>query len=224
MSLHIEQSSFSIIVRNQADEITDRGTGFFINKDGYFITAGHVVEDPTCKYFALIGNAEHALDIKFKEYVKQDAYRSPVYMDLAFGKVAYQPQNFMKLGTKKLQPGNTVELNGFNKHVPASLARTIDELDELDIEENDRFFNSYATLIDSVPALKTNAVTKEHFIMNNVYTIEPVNQVIKGQSGGPITQNDVCYAIVNNAAECLTSIYIIDQLTSAGIEFTATDQ
>lgn len=147
-----------------------------------------------------------------------------VYKDLAFGKITYQPQSFIKLGTKKLQPGDRVELNGFNKHVPASLAQTIDELDELDIEENDRFFNSYTTLMDSIPSLKTNAVTKDHFIMNNVYTIEPVNQVIKGQSGGPITQNDVCYAIVNNAAECLTSIYIIDQLTSAGIEFNTIDQ
>lgn len=218
MSIHSEQSCFSIVVRNQNNEIVDRGTGFFINKDGYFITAGHVVENQSHNYFALIGDTEYVIDIKFKEYVRQDAYKSKVYMDLAFGTVVYQPNYFLKLSLKKLQRGQTVELNGFNKHVPA--AQTIDDLDELDIEEDDRFFNSYDTQIDSIPALKTNAETKEHFLMDNVYTIEPVSQIINGLSGGPITQNDICYAIVNNVAESLTSIYIIDRLKQEGIEFT----
>lgn len=56
--------------------------------------------------------------------------------------------------------------------------------------------------------------------MTNVYTFVPVNQVIKGLSGDPIVQNEVCYAIVNNEVECLTSLYIIEQFTQAGIKFT----
>jgi len=62
----IEKSCFTIIVHNQIKEIIDRGTGFFINADGYFITAGHVVVDPTLSYYALIGNGL-PMDIKFKE-------------------------------------------------------------------------------------------------------------------------------------------------------------
>lgn len=196
MSTPIEQSCFTIIVRNQNKEIIDRGTGFFINADGYFITAGHVVVDPTCSYYALIGN-ELPMDIKFKEYVDQQAYRSNLYMDLAFGKIDHQPLDFIKLSGKKLQAGQSMTLNGFEKT-----------------------FISYPTQINHIPAEKTNKMTKERFVMTNVYTIEEICQVSKGLRGGPIMHENACCAIVNNATECLTSLYIMEQLEGAGIKFT----
>lgn len=196
MSTSIEQSCFTIIVRNQNKEIIDRGTGFFINSDGYFITAGHVVVDPTCSYYARIGN-ELPMDIKFKEYVDQQAYRSNLYMDLAFGKIDYQPLDFIKLSAKKLQADQSITLNGFEKT-----------------------FISYPTQINHIPTEKTNKITKERFVMANVYTIEEISQVSKGLSGGPIMHEIACCGIVNNATECLTSLYIIEQLDAAGVKFT----
>lgn len=204
MSTSIEQSCFTIIVRNPNHEIIDRGTGFFINTDGYFITAGHVVVDPTCRYYALIGN-ELPMDIKFKEYVDQQAYRSNLYMDLAFGKINHQPTNFIKLSPIRLLPDQWISLNGFNNH-------NLTDLDDI--------FSSYAAQINSTPTEKTNRITKELFVMTNVYTINGINQVSKGLRGGPIVHENCCYAIVNNATECLTSLYIIEQLETAGVEFS----
>lgn len=196
MSTSIEQSCFTIIVRNQNKEIIDRGTGFFINSDGYFITAGHVVVDPTCSYYALIGN-ELPMDIKFKEYVDQQAYRSNLYMDLAFGKIDYQPLDVIKLSAKKLQAGQSITLNGFEKT-----------------------FISYPTQITLIPTEKTNKITKECFVMANVYTVKEISQVSKGLSGGPIMHENACCAIINYATECLTSLYIMEQLEAAGVKFT----
>lgn len=204
MSTPIEQSCFTIIVRSPNHEIIDRGTGFFINADGYFITAGHVVVDPTCRYYALIGN-ELPMDIKFKEYVDQQSYRSNLYMDLAFGKIDHQPKNFIKLSPIGLQPGQSISLNGF---------------DNLELTSIDNTFSSYPAQTNHSPAEKTNKITKELFVMVNVYTIAGLNLVSKGLRGGPIVHNNFCCAIVNNSTECLTSLYIIEQLETAGVQFS----
>jgi hypothetical protein len=195
MSAEIKKSCFPIIVRNQSKEIIDRGTGFFINAAGYFITSGQVVVDPTCSYYALI-EKELPMDIKFKEYVDQQAYRSNLYMDLAFGKIEHQPIDIMKFSAERLEPGQSVVLNGF---------------------END--FNSYTSQINDIPAEKTNKITKELFVMTNVYTIAGMDQAIKGMRGGPIMHENACCAIVSNATEGLTSLYITEQLEAAGVEF-----
>lgn len=220
MSANTEQSCFSILVRNPNHEIIDRGTGFFINKDGFFITAGHVVKDPTCKYFALINDKEALIEVKFKEYVLQDAYRSELYMDLAFGKISYHPKSVIKLSSNQLQPGDTVELNGFSKDSPKDWAIDTDDLNEPD--KNIRFYNSYSTQINSDPTIKVNKIANKHFIMTNVYALEKVMANMKGLSGGPIMYKDGCIGIVNNTQECLRSTYIMEQLTSAGVEFTTT--
>jgi hypothetical protein len=79
-------------------EIKDSGTGFFISKNGHFLTAGHVVFDQeNFNYYAVNDRNFYLITLLQIQYKALEKQSEPIYHDFALGKVDYIPKKIYKI-------------------------------------------------------------------------------------------------------------------------------
>lgn len=199
----IKLSCFLIRVQNQKGETIDRGTGFFINQDGYFLSAGHVFKRTGYQYIAEIDGDFFPIHEIFKEYVEQDQYTDNLYHDLFIGKLDYVPKASLELSTNVPKPGDAVQLSGYNRK---------------QLEEST--YDSYITALDVGGIVKVNITIDNFYIIRNAFRIKEMDARIAGLSGGPVTIGKDCYGILSTTAECLAITYVTEKLNGFKIPYS----
>ncbi|MCX2583990.1 hypothetical protein [Pedobacter sp. MR22-3] len=223
MKDELKLSCFTILVKDKEKKILDRGTGFFINNCGNFLSAGHVFKYKDCKFSAIFeGQAiEYPITEIYKEYVIQDEVTSTSYKDLYIGSISIKSIAFFSLMTEIVPARSKVSMAGFNKLPPDGLIVDIDDLfDEDLIGEDSVYFNTYQTEITDEKRYKTNRSNGSFYLMDNIYSIKSVGSKIRGISGGPLLLGNSCIGIINNTFECVNSKYIANKLSYLNIPYT----
>lgn len=94
----------------------ENGTGFFVNNDGFFITAGHVLSNNELDYKAILNDEEFDFEVLFREYVCLERQEQPFCKDLAICRVDIQKDVAHYFSTK--HPNNqTVQFSGFSRNL-----------------------------------------------------------------------------------------------------------
>ncbi|MBB6273565.1 hypothetical protein HDF26_004025 [Pedobacter cryoconitis] len=207
----IKSSCFLIRVQDQNNQTIDRGTGFFINDEGNFLSAGHVFKRQDCTYLAEIESNVYPITTIFHEYVDQDHYTDRIYHDLVIGMVNFKSEHFLSLANEKPTISTSLNLSGFNR--PDAKSK------EADIS----IFNTYNSKVDVAGVVKVNREIDDFFQITNVIKIVEVPLYVAGLSGGPITIGNVCYGTLCTISECLQSRYIIEKLKEFKIPFTQSE-
>jgi len=223
MENNLKRVCFSILVKDNDEEIIDRGTGFFINDKGNFLSVGHVFKHKNCTFSAIIDGepSEYIITEIYNEYIPQDEITSVTYKDLYVGKISMSPEAHLALMIETVSASSQVTMAGFNKIPNEGLIMSQEDLFNEDLmNENSVFFNTYETKINDQKHHKTNRTTGEYYFMDNIYSVDSVGARVRGISGGPLVIDSACIGIVNNPVECVNSKYITDKLVSLGIPFT----
>ncbi|MBE8712709.1 trypsin-like serine protease [Sphingobacterium hungaricum] len=201
---NIKNSCFLIKVQDQNEVIIDRGTGFFINENGFFISAGHVFKNPNYSYAAEIEEKSHKITEIYSEYTPEDEYHSNLFTDLFIGKINIIPVASVIFSEEKPKIDEIVTISGYNRLLSSVETSTFRQLN---------------TSVEPGACVKVNKKTDNFYILINAFRISPIPQASAGLSGGPVTLNETCVGILNTTGECLLSNYILQKLKELKISF-----
>lgn len=173
---NIKRSIFPIFIEFHQGEkrgLGVAGTGFFINNDGYFITAQHVMADvPAGSKLLYVGNVPHhylKIALEFEE-IYSDASK-----DIFLGKVSDHSLPGLKLSDKKAEPGKSICLCGY------PLPKLSMNPDGSINVKNVRQYWQPTFVIDGIAA---NINKKQYMGFMTQHTS------LRGMSGGPVFDTD----------------------------------
>lgn len=199
----IRDISFPIykgINKENADFI---GTGFLVNNENYFVTAGHVFKDKAnSNFFGVIDNRIFKLNCIFSEYEKLENNETKTHRDLIIGQI------------EELK-GNNLEIT-FN-------CNTIDQLKTYAIQYQSGYLKNNFQPTLSRPISCNFYLDPLHPLNSNydntlLVPIPEQNNIIPGMSGGPIISNNTIIAIITNRSVCIKSEYLVMKLSDLDIK------
>lgn len=218
----LEDWIFPIIGRShEKSEGFSNGTGYFINCDGYFVTAGHVMEDNEKTYKAIIRDKEYDVELLFIEYVDLEDQKPPFCKDLAIGKIDFRIERELTyfFGNDSLD-GNELNFSGYKQEPPRvildrkpvyffSFKANDEKLEEVKRKENE---NGTDIISDKRPVCKNTRSLKLK-----------EGTLYRGMSGGPVYKDNCIYGLfIGN--EYILAKYITEKLNQLGISFKSTQK
>ncbi len=220
----MEKSIFGIQIYDSTNEMVDNGTGFIINKDGYFISAGHVFEIEENKYFAKIQNIKVPIKLIHTEYKNQENQVSPYYMDLVIGKLCLNSIEIKPLKfSKSIEIGAQYFACGYAKTLLIPNDKKIITEGELFADDNDEYFKDdlkYNQLPYKVTSKNISRFFKGNLIIfENGFSIKEIKFNPKGLSGGPILEQKLIKGMLITIDNCIKSEYIVKILDTKKIEY-----
>lgn len=218
------------IIALENEEIIENGTGFFVNSEGYFITAGHVVNNETNKYNAQINDKLYSIKEIYKEYCQQQQQNAPIFKDLFIGKVDYLPSvddicRFSDL----LEVNEFSSVCGYTSKtlIPELKAQiTIDELYDLDFE-NDGSSDFPTPKLKTLRYYEIKTICEQLFIyrtyngdiqyFKNGIMVDMREIDLSGMSGGPLMKDGTVMGMIIAKNNCISARYMMCKLSELNI-------
>jgi len=189
----IRQIAFPIYKGKNKENSEFEGTGFLINEEGHFISAGHVFKESDNKYFAWINNTMHEIECVLNEYVEPENQIAPIYKDIFIGIVKQLISNSYDLCfSKTLNKADNYIAYGYIENTKLLLKDTPATL-----------------LFRFAPSGDENF---ENIWMPKGNDIEP------GMSGGIVIYENSVKGLVLARGKILEPSYIIEKLQKLGIK------
>lgn len=214
--IKLEEWIFPIIGRSCGETNTvSLGTGFFINNEGYFVTAGHVLKKIEQIYKAVIDDNEYDFELIFIEYMIKESQNPPICKDLAICKLKNKiKKEISYVLDSNFSSGKILTLDGFSKQNYPGRA-TIGAQ-----RTNQHFYRWVATAQDikkqDPGEIKNTDIDKRPYCKNTRSLV--VKRELNGLSGGPVYDNTSIYGmLISN--EYILSEYIIEKLDQLKIPF-----
>lgn len=203
----MEISIFPILSTNPVNQKTYNGTGFLIDGDGHFCTAGHnffkiergsgIIQKLDSS--ALINKQLLALEIIHCEY---DPDNDIIKKDFAFGKIESLPSN-----------PNSIKINSDNPVAVGYTTKNLEfqKLNTLEWEGIEYFL--YAVPI-SIGTKSTELIQNIILTIDNVlFYTTGLNFDLNGFSGGPIIHNDKILGVL--VSNCFITEEYIEKIISS---------
>ena len=177
-SAAIQDVKFSIFpIFNTSQKSTGvLGTGFFIDDDGHFLTAAHVINAlPQGAKLGYLGNIPHTKFIG-KKFIPVEILGKDNDKDLAFGKIKEDTLAPLKLADSNPLIGESISLCGYplpmitksqNPHTSSSL----------DVTAVRQYWQ---------PTIMMDSVRKDFLYMKKFQSFLTQHAALPGMSGGPI--------------------------------------
>ena len=190
---------------------THIGSGFLVNKDGLFISAGHNFKNKENTFFAVYGTNRYEIIEILNEYKKRDSYtEKDLYCkDLYIGILKnFHPSNDFNPGTLSSENINSSELKveGYNTLQEAPFHKYLYENTEL----------YHKLLRASKPDANLNATGLRNSRENVLPFYLPNPKKYGGVSGGPVFVDKKIYGCFIGDVFIKTS-YILSKLQENGI-------
>jgi hypothetical protein len=189
----------------------NNGTGFFVNNDGYFITAGHVLKSDELTYKAIIDNKEFGFIILFKEYLGVCDQKLPICKDIAICKIEIKLNIEYFLSTS--YPKNkTLHFSGYSKNpIGTAINPTT---------QSDLYLNHCQSM--DAKATKSRIIAGDEDcrpICDNTRSLNLENEIrYNGISGGPVYLGKSIYGMMIGK-EYILSEYITQKLIELKITY-----
>ena len=210
----LEECVFPILGYKCGDKHhSESGTGFFMNNDGYFITAGHVLKNINLFFKAQIDGQLFDIEVVSFEHISKNDQRPPICRDFAICRMKYRPNFTFKLIQPQIRPGK-VNISGC----------TINPLSKITLNpvKNGNFYIN--EIFAEVVEVKSPRVLPEHGldyrpICENTMSLKlPEGIHYDGLSGGPIyLKNTILGMFIG--IEYIKSEYIVEKLDQFKIPF-----
>lgn len=196
------------------------GTGFFINENGYFLTAGHVVIDKTKSYFAIINKERYKFEIVFIEYVDKEKQDVPICRDLAICRLidlnSTIPEDYSFIFNS--DEDKIVFYSGYQmKSLPSRITYV-----EIDDEKKVSLYKLKDKDIKLKEQQRKILVCNGEFsdkrpICDNVKSLKE-ERIVKGMSGAPIYFEKSVFGML--IGDCyILSEYIVEKLNKYKIQY-----
>ena len=215
----MDQSVFPILAYEEnLSRFVDNGTGFLINEDGYFISAGHVFKNETRNYFAFVNSENYPIEIIYREYLEGSDQVVPIYLDLVIGRirdVKIEEDKCLSFSTD-IKVKDELTLFGYSPRDLISSGSAI--LPVENYGESLPKFKSLSVICDRLSIWRKRDTGIIWF--TNCLTIFMHNILAFGMSGGPIVDsgNNV-FGMLITRDSCLSSMYIISILEKNNIKY-----
>jgi hypothetical protein len=230
----MNKSIFSILAyEKDKDDTADNGTGFFINSEGYFITAGHVINNVELKYYANINDELYPIKEIYREYIDQTLQKAPIFKDLFIGKVEYTPSAY-----NICEFSDAIEINeyylacGFtSRNLIPQIKKpiTFDELFEDDdlvsedtsynVKSKYKNLNFYEIEVQYYKSFIYRVFGGDIQYFENGLTVDMKKIIIAGMSGGPLMKENKVRGMVFARDNCISAAYIMSKLNELSIEY-----
>lgn len=203
-------------------ESLDNGTGFFVNTDGVFLSAGHVFKDEKRTYFAIIDGERKPIKIIYKEYQEQESQSPPTYFDLVVGLVYNVSLNNHDtiIFSNEVKIDDKCELFGYSKQELRKRQSVIIHTSE---EAQENRIPKLRTLIATCNRLAAWRRNEKNDIVwyTNCISMNMNDILAFGLSGGPfiLDQNNVVGMLIT-ADTCLSSQYLMSILDKNNIKYS----
>lgn len=190
----------------------DNGTGFFVNNDGYFITAGHVLKKSELKYKAIINNKEFDFNVLFSEYLNICEQKLPICKDLAICKIDIK-SNIYHFLSSNYPCKETIHISGYSK-------RIIHGISINPIKQRDLYLNHcQAKDAKATSSRITDSCDDCRPICDNTRSLDLENEIqYNGLSGGPVYLGKSIYGMLIGK-EYISSEYITHKLRELKIDY-----
>lgn len=201
-------------------ENTSFGTGFIIDDNGTFLSAGHVFKDASVEHCAYYKNTKYNYETIFLEYISAEVYskESQYCRDLFIGKLLDFRQkidsSFLLTDSSPLKIEDPLFVRGYSKS--NSCLETSQTIDNTTL---------YLNKIHTVLCLQNDIIQKDRhrnmdlrLSMKNIKTIKLNNiERFHGLSGGPVFREKEIFGVFI-ADLFITSEYIMDVLKNLVIK------
>lgn len=192
---------------------SEYGTGFFVNNNGYFITAGHVLKNNDLCYKAQIAGQLLDIEVVYFEHISKNDQRPPICKDFAICRMNYRPNIIFKLIQQQVITGK-VNISGC----------TITPLSKLTINpvKNGNFYINMicagAEKVNSPRDLPENSLDYRPICENTMSLKLQEGIHYNGLSGGPVYfENTILGMFIG--FEYIQSNYIVEKLDQFKIPF-----
>jgi hypothetical protein len=213
-SLEINEWVFPIIGYKFGNNIlSEYGTGFFVNNEGYFITAGHVLQNNDLYFKAQIDGQLIDFEIVHIEYISKNEQRPPICKDFAICKMNFNSKFNCKLIQTYLEDGK-ISISGC----------TVKPVSKLTISpiKNGDFYISMVKIknekLNSPRKLPEKELDYRPICKNTMSLILPEEIHYDGMSGGPVYRANNIYGMFIGI-EYIQTEYIIEKLNQFKIPF-----
>lgn len=166
------------------------GTGFFIDDEGHFLTAAHVINAlPKGSKLGYLGNIPHTKFIG-KKFIPLEVLAKDNDRDLAFGKVKEDTLPPISLSKSKLDIGESISLCGYPLPMIVK-SENPNTNSSLDVTAVRQYWQ---------PTIMMDSVRKEFLYKKKFHSFLTQHAALPGMSGGPIfnLQSDVVGVISAN--------------------------
>jgi hypothetical protein len=217
----MNNSIFPILSFNDSShEPIYSGTGFFINKGGIMISAGHVIKDEKIEHFALIDAIKYPIELIHKEYVEYTQQKEPIYLDLFIGKIGFDLRKIKPLTfSNEVMEDLQYIARGYSSKPLSNDEQSFISLDELNLEEFPpvlKYFE-FPFLCSNLKMIREFEMNKQYF--KNGFAVKMDGVLPFGLSGGPVMFKDSVKGIVILQNNCISSEYITSRLKKCKINF-----
>lgn len=207
------KKSLDIISNFNENDILELGTGFFIDENGHFLTAGHVVIDyKTNQVIAIYNEKLYKIEHIVSNYPGHNRHIEKI-RDFAFGKIDIKVTSPLKISfNSEIKIGESIEIKGYTMETNAKGA-IIDITQSKFTIIPSIFFNSHYELPKGIFNGKEYGG-----IIENAFVICYMEKRLippRGMSGGPILNqhNEVIGIFVSGTIKTGTGVIINDIIT-----------
>lgn len=202
---------FPIIGKTKETTIVlETATGFYINNDGYFITAGHVLKNKELDFYAVIEEVEHSFLIIHEEHLEINDQKD-ICLDLAICKLNLQ----VKMENKFCIDAPSVKMvsvSGYKRNPQSRISIQ-------PIKQAGLYFHTY-----SLEKGLSNIDLKQKYSKDIRYSCSNTNSLklsdgvkFDGLSGGPVYLGKHIYGMLIGS-EYICADYILSKLEEFGIK------
>lgn len=224
----MNNSVFPILAfEDSIKDYVDNATGFFINKDGVFISAGHIFKDKSRKYFARIDNKLYPIEFVYEEYIKPELQKPPSYKDLFIGKINFDSKQIKPLSfSLSKEKKSKYFACGYSSRIPISNQKIKKQedlcFDDCEIEIKQLNYHKLQFKYYGEKMFRTLGVEIHWF--DNGFVIEMNNKPASGLSGGPVIHDLFVKGVLIAMNNCISSDYITSVLRGYGIDYKISEQ
>jgi hypothetical protein len=230
--MHISTTAVFPIVsyENMNNVFSGNGTGFFINSNGGFVSAGHNFKQSNRNYFAVIDGVEIPLGaFRHLEYVDLENQVESTYFDLAIGEISncHSHKYLCFSSALDLNPGEPLVVSGFVKGMDRSYI-SIEDLNEMEVQ----LFDPKATALRQLEKRLLNAkfVRKGFSHIATLINLrgEFTNGVSiqldqpsepHGISGGPVIFKGIVFGVYIAVSAAISSEHVISILQRENVSY-----
>ncbi len=198
------------------------GTGFLINEDGYFFTAGHVIYDTSRSYFIIVKDHHYKFEVVFLEHEEHSNLGNTICRDLAICKIIGLDFKIPVDYSFSLDcDDKKVYYSGFQlKSSPTKIA-TIEITSSV-------YAYLYKLMDEDIKTCKPKKYVKTYNVdytdyrpmCQNVKSFK-TEKVVKGMSGGPVYSNTRVFGMLISNCYILSE-YLVGKLYEYKIQYTLT--
>ena len=217
--LKLDEWVFPIIGRKFGENtIASFGTGFFINNDGYFITAGHVLRDNENSYKVLFKENEY--DFRIMPY-DNEINESLICVDFAIGMITnlWHKVKVECCFTESYNCGEILSFAGYSLNkIWGCLIQTISiEAHELHLLSPQAKNEKVLEPTRKVKIVGGDEIVDKRPMCKNVFSLV-FNKDFPGLSGGPVFKGKNIYGMLIGR-EYILSDYIVEKLEQLKIPY-----